>query len=401
MMMSRYCCLASLTTLFVLSPLLINEKAWGEESVQIEQIAGESFTAVIGSIDAEGNIDVGQADPLSLRDVRHILRSGQDVQRKKDRPLRVLLSDGSSLWASHLTCQDDVVQFNWEYGTLKIPLEAVRAVQWKTTSDEKQFQAALDQKESQSDTFFVTVGEHLQEINGYLESITDQEMTFQWQDDTHTIPIEEVHGFVLAQLSDPPDSLGRSRVQLKEGSVVIGGQLRLSDGKLKLRLAGDAEVEFPWADVLRLVVFSNRMRFLSDMKPTREVQETIVTLERPWQRDKSVEGNPLSIQGKKFEKGIGVQSRSSLTFDAEASYGRLIAHIGIDDETKGLGDCEFVIRGDGQELYRQRVQGGEAARLIRVDIKGVREVTLIVEPGKELDMADHADWCDVRLIRDR
>jgi hypothetical protein len=28
-------------------------------------------------------------------------------------------------------------------------------------------------------------------------------------------------------------------------------------------------------------------------------------------------------------------------------------------------------------------------------------VTLLVEPGEGLDLADHADWCDARFIKNR
>ena len=41
----------------------------------------------------------------------------------------------------------------------------------------------------------------------------------------------------------------------------------------------------------------------------------------------------------------------------------------------------------------------EPPRAIRVDIRGRKQVTLVVEAGQGLDLADHADWCDVRFIQ--
>jgi hypothetical protein len=88
-----------------------------------------------------------------------------------------------------------------------------------------------------------------------------------------------------------------------------------------------------------------------------------------------------------------------LTFDIRGEYDVLAATIGIDAETEGRGDCMFVVRGDGRELYRQRVRGSDEPRDIQLDVKRVRKLTLLVEPGAELDLSDHADWCDARLIR--
>jgi hypothetical protein len=36
---------------------------------------------------------------------------------------------------------------------------------------------------------------------------------------------------------------------------------------------------------------------------------------------------------------------------------------------------------------------------MRIDIRERKQVTLIVEPGEDLDLADHANWCDARVIR--
>ena len=56
---------------------------------------------------------------------------------------------------------------------------------------------------------------------------------------------------------------------------------------------------------------------------------------------------------------------------------------------------------DGQPVFTQRMQGSDPPRDIQVPMEGVEQVTLLVEPGAELDLADHADWCDVRFVRNR
>jgi hypothetical protein len=34
-----------------------------------------------------------------------------------------------------------------------------------------------------------------------------------------------------------------------------------------------------------------------------------------------------------------------------------------------------------------------------VDIRGKQEITLVVDAGEGLDLADHGNWCDVRFIQ--
>ena len=96
---------------------------------------------------------------------------------------------------------------------------------------------------------------------------------------------------------------------------------------------------------------------------------------------------------------MGVHARSLLTFEAEKKWDTLAATIGLDPAAGGKGDCEFVVLADDQELFRRRMTGSDPAEEIELAISGAVQVTLIVEPGDGLDLADHANWCDVRFVR--
>ena len=41
----------------------------------------------------------------------------------------------------------------------------------------------------------------------------------------------------------------------------------------------------------------------------------------------------------------------------------------------------------------------KAHALIKVDITGYNSVTLEVDPGNDLDIADHADWADACFLQ--
>jgi hypothetical protein len=102
-----------------------------------------------------------------------------------------------------------------------------------------------------------------------------------------------------------------------------------------------------------------------------------------------------------FDKGLGVHSRSSLTFAADKKWDWLAATVGIDAAANGKGDCLFSVMVDGQTIYTRRVQGTDPPYEVQVSIAGREQVTLLVEPGEGLDLADHANWCDARFLKDR
>jgi alpha-galactosidase len=117
------------------------------------------------------------------------------------------------------------------------------------------------------------------------------------------------------------------------------------------------------------------------------------------QRDLSVEKHPLSIAGRKFEKGFGTHAVSEFAIDLSGGSDRFTAWVGVDDEPSGgVGSVQFFVFGDGKKLWESPiVHGGEAARQVDVDVKGIKLLVLQVGAGGEGISYDHADWADAKF----
>ena len=131
---------------------------------------------------------------------------------------------------------------------------------------------------------------------------------------------------------------------------------------------------------------------------------------RQWKRNQSIEGNPIRLlvpsSGSKeeteiqtFANGIGTSSYSRLVFENTKNFSRFLATVGIDAETEGRGDCEMRVEGDGITLWSQRIRGSDTAVEIDVDISGIGKIALVVDPGEQFDLADHADWAKARFLK--
>ena len=110
---------------------------------------------------------------------------------------------------------------------------------------------------------------------------------------------------------------------------------------------------------------------------------------------KSVEGNPLTLGGKKFEHGIGTHANSSLAIDLEAKAAKFTAVVGIDDDVKSASaePVEFQVIGDGKQLWKSGpVKPGEAGKKIELDLHGIKTLLLMVHNAGESINYQHADW---------
>lgn len=116
-------------------------------------------------------------------------------------------------------------------------------------------------------------------------------------------------------------------------------------------------------------------------------------------KNKSVDGKPLTIAGKTFERGFGTHAESSLFIQLNGKATHFTASVGIDDEVKGHQPAaEFVLYGDGKAIWQSGVMHlGDEAKLCSVDLTGVKKLELFVNDGGNGNYYDHADWADARF----
>ncbi len=118
------------------------------------------------------------------------------------------------------------------------------------------------------------------------------------------------------------------------------------------------------------------------------------------QKNKSVEGNPLTIGGQTFKRGFGTHAESILHINLGGGAQKFTASVGVDDEVEKnpTSSVEFFIIGDSNILWHSGVMhAGDAAKECSVVLAGVKALTLKVgDAGDGMDH-DHADWVDAKF----
>jgi hypothetical protein len=138
--------------------------------------------------------------------------------------------------------------------------------------------------------------------------------------------------------------------------------------------------------------------YLSDLEP--------IVAQQDWgslNRDRSVDGNPLTVAGVTYEKGLGTHARSELRYELFGAFLRFQARVGIDDEVAPPTPVEVVFQvwGDGRLLWESDpIRNGDRAVAVDADVRGVQELVLRVLPGGDGINYDHADWLDALVTAD-
>jgi hypothetical protein len=119
------------------------------------------------------------------------------------------------------------------------------------------------------------------------------------------------------------------------------------------------------------------------------------------QKDLSVGGNPITVAGVTYAKGIGTHAASTITYNLAGAYTSFVSTVGIDDEEngKGTGSVDFQVYGDGVLLYDSGVLNNGQSANIAVSLAGVQTLTLVATNGVagSIDY-DHADWAGAQVL---
>ena len=121
-------------------------------------------------------------------------------------------------------------------------------------------------------------------------------------------------------------------------------------------------------------------------------------------KDKSINGNTITLSGIPYSKGIGTHAIGGHEFNLGGICSRFISDIGVDDEVGSNGSVIFQVFADGTKIYDSGIMtGGSATRTVDLDVTGVRRLTIgVTDTGNDVtgnrNSNDHADWAGARVI---
>ena len=144
-----------------------------------------------------------------------------------------------------------------------------------------------------------------------------------------------------------------------------------------------------------LLLFAILLSFVCEAKKIGIDEMDLSTMEIPWGANKvgkNTSGNPLTIGGIVFQKGIGTRAISKYIILLDGKAVNFSAKVGIDDGTKGNGGAKFYILGDKKILWESKVMHkGESAVNVNIPIEKITKLAMYVsDEGGNL----YADWIE-------
>ncbi len=396
------------------TPLLGGGSRW----VRVETLDGEVLDGELVELTGRGAVvsESARKRRFVSRDLLRIRFSDQPVPGAS--VPSVYLVNGDRVFGQPYEIQDEQLLVRWTLSdgarTVAVPLETVRlfllapfytggkvprpiwAERLRDPLDPTRVVRPVDGK----DVALLYNGDR---IEGELLGWNGREFSFRTPVGPASVVTSRVVGVALnPQWSSFPDVPAEHQVVLlRDGSRHTTTTLRLdARGRLQLTLAFGGQLTVARRDLVSAQFFGDRAVYLSDLQPVRFRHTPFLSGHWPLERDANVLGGGLRLRGRQFVKGLGVHSRSEVTYDLNGRFARFHAVAGLDDVAEADAAADFAVQVDGRTLWKRTLRRTDPpASTGWLKVESAKRLTLLVDFGPHADIQDRADWCDALLVR--
>ena len=217
----------------------------------------------------------------------------------------------------------------------------------------------------------------------------------------------------LAGIAFASSGLARPRPKKTNALAVLKGGARahfatLTFDRAQKRWSGrtttGADLTLAESDVVALDILRGRALYLSEVPPLAYKQAPYLGVRWPLGIDTAVGGQPLRVGDDYFDKGLSVHGAARVSYWLDGKFTWFEAVVGLDPATAGKGRARLAVTIDGKRhplADGKELTARDAPLPVRIDVRGARGMSLVVENGSLGDVQVRVNWCGARLIRNK
>lgn len=368
-----------------------------EDNVLVRTVRDERYRGTVASFSLEDGLRLQTPDrgaiTVGTRDIVYLRQRGE-MQTKA--AATVYLSDGSRIVGDLLNGAEGMLRVRHAWlGDITLPLDGIRSIRAGVATDQD-----ADAAESpELDDVVVmkngdrSVGTLLGVREGAIWIESDLGETLVPLDVFSEVRLVKSNAHVVAR----GDRL--ARLHLSDNSLLTADRVEWKDGSLAVRIRGH-EATIPEEAVREVDIIGGRWVWLSELSPARVEQTPLWTVGWPMRVNRNVRGGPIVIDGRRYERGIGVHSACRLVYRLDDVYQTFVVVPGLDDNAGRFADVTARVIVDGAVRFEhEHLTPGRSPGQIRISLDGASTLELDVQFGHYGDVEDRFDWADAALIR--
>lgn len=357
--------------------------------------------AAVGVERIEAGLDTGEPKTFATTE---LVRLSRQVEPFAADGALVILADGDRIARATIgAATDAAVEIqSAATGKASIPLDAALGLVLAPPTDPEAFDAIVRRIRAEAHAGEIAWLANGDRVVGTFEKMDDRVVRLQVDGVPRDLPRDGVTaiGFDPALVSYPRPAGPYLELGLADGSRLGLTDVKLEQGRISGVSRFGAPVDAPIEDVASIIPRTAAVAYLSERPVDAKSYTPYFDVVRPYQVDAAVDSRPMSLGGRRPERGFGTSSRTLLAFKLQPGDLRFQATVGVDERAGSLGNVVFRVLTDGQERFATPpMTARDAPAEIDVDLAGAKLLILATEFGERGDVRDLADWAEARVIR--
>jgi hypothetical protein len=250
----------------------------------------------------------------------------------------------------------------------------------------------------------------LDQLEGTILEVTPAGAKFDFDGDKIDVKREKMEGIIFLQPVKRTLPAALCRLKTTDGSIWSVRTLELKGEMVMLATTAGVTKSLPLASLSQIDFGVGNLLYLADMDQElsqgeisfqpKNMVSSFKQLTAP-RKNKSAGGEPLSIKGVKYAKGLSLHSRTRLDVRVPEGYRQFLALAGVDDSAGPAANFQLLILGDNKELYKKQFSAEQAVEplAIKLDLSGIRRLTVVVDEGSGQDFGDALVLANARLSK--
>ncbi len=395
----------------MLTFLLTATLLFAPAEVEVRTLDGRLIAGSLVELDAEHLTvkTVAGNEAVDIGGLMEVVTKDESAAPQTPPSVWLDLVDGSSLAGSAYTATGGKGKLVAAGVEISVPVADIKAVRLQDHNEAMatDWQEIVD-KETDSDLLVTRKGDSIDYHEGILRDVTDKVVNFDLDGDILPIKLSKVHGLVHHHPAGRKLSEAICTLTDRAGSRWIVSAIKLGGSELHWTTPAGLEVTRPLDAVERIDFSRGKIVHLGDMKaesalwtPYFGTKKKLASMESFYapRNNRGLEPDGLRLGGKTYQKGLALHGHTKMVYRLPDGFRRLKATVGVDDRVRPHGNARLVISGDNRVLLETTVTGTDPPKQVDLDITGVRRLSILVDFGEDLGVADHLDLCEARIVK--
>ena len=250
---------------------------------------------------------------------------------------------------------------------LEIPLEYVLGITFGSTLNDSLKSLIPKNPQTGSDKIRLANGD---ELSGELSELTLEELTLETETGATNLLLKSVQLILFnEELTETPTlTPQRTLIMLEPGTRISLSDFNISrNSMVSGELIFGESLKVPLNQVSRVVLLDATVQALSEREPDLVSYQPFLSSILEYRRNLGVLENPLQIEHSHYLTGLGMHSRTELTWKLSKTDEFLISWIGLDVSAGQQGNVRFRILLDGDQVFESPQMTGKDPSAIDPD----------------------------------